>query len=46
MTVPFAGADANTNELDPVPETLYDLTFWNQMDTASHHLMQLRYYHY
>ena len=27
MTVPCAGADANVSELDPVPETLYDLVF-------------------
>ena len=25
MIVPCAGADANVSELDPVPETLYDL---------------------
>ena len=27
MTTPFAGADANVSELDPVPVTLYDLVF-------------------
>ena len=27
ITVPFTGADANVSELDPVPETLYDLVF-------------------
>ena len=27
MTVPCAGADANVSELDPVPDTVYDLVF-------------------
>ena len=27
ITVPLAGADANVSELDPVPDTEYDLVF-------------------